>query len=104
MANPFDAWERMKGFHGAAYNKEATLSTTAIEVELTTPGWWGITASIDFCFTGPFTTTVTATNSTSSHFWAKERHLVYSKASQKISIIAHGTTAGIYRLGLLAGE
>lgn len=103
MANPFNEWENIRAFAGAANNKTGSLSTAAVNVCLTTPGWWGITASVDYHVRGPDAAT-TAVTTADHHEWARDYFFVKTdNANEYVSLKRSGSVSGTYWIGKIKG-
>jgi hypothetical protein len=101
--NVYDEFHLIRGYHGAGYNKRSTLST-ALQVTLTTAGWYKISANVDYCWSGPASTVTTASSTLATHQWARETVVVRSdKPSQKIALVRSGTVSGVYHICMLKG-
>lgn len=101
--NPFDEWHNFRAFTGAQHNKTATLSDVAINVQLTTAGWWAITADVDFHVRGPDATS-TAVSTADHHEWKKDYWLVRTEgANEFVSVVRSGSVSGTYWIGRVKG-
>lgn len=103
MANPFNEWENIRAFAGAANNKTGSLSSTPINVCLTTPGWWMVSADVDFHVRGPDAAT-TAVSTADHHEWKKDYFILKTdNASEYVSIVRSGSVSGTYWIGRIKG-
>ena len=103
MSNPFNEWEHIAAFAGAANNKTGTLSDAAVVVELTTPGLWTVSADVDFHMRGPDAAS-TAVSTADHHEWAKDIFIVKTNSASKyVSVVRSGSVSGTYWIGRIKG-
>lgn len=102
--NLYDEWHshRMAGQTTAHVQK--TLSSAAVQIAMSTVGWWRLSADVDWYGRGPESSYTAVTASTGQHNWANDSVEFYVRSTSYISAKRVGSVAGTIWADLVKGE
>ena len=104
-SNPFDEWQSMVCSPLAKDHFKKNVSTAAVDVALSTSGWYKIAGDGNFYVAGPSASTFAIASTTGEHvFSSPDYRIVKASTGQHLTLLRASTTSCIVWVDRIKGE